>query len=61
MCDPQVVPLVSGGRQKRVTDNNKLEYLSHLAQYHLVSRVADEVKHFLKGISRFHGTSVVPF
>lgn len=47
----QVVELISGGAQIAVTNENKIHYLSLLAQYRLASQVRDEVEHFLKGKS----------
>ncbi len=38
-----------GGSTQRVTNGNKMEYLTQLAQYRFVKSVSEEIRYFLKG------------
>lgn len=46
----QVIPLVEGGEEKKVTEENKLQYLDALARYRFTERVSDAIEHFRMGI-----------
>ena len=43
------MPLIDKGDEIEVTNQNKIQYLNLLAQYHLAKCVKEEVDHFLKG------------
>ena len=47
----EVVPLVEGGEEKMVTEENKTHYLNLLAQHRLATQCRSEVEHFMKGKS----------
>ena len=44
-----MVSLHPGGSKQNVTDSNKMDYLTQLAQYRLARSVSEEIRHFLKG------------
>ena len=42
-------PVVNKGRKRRVSQDNKIEYLQHLSVYRLMKRPKEQIKHFQKG------------
>eukprot|EP00794_Sanderia_malayensis_P020096 gene20096-22066_t len=47
----KTVDLKPNGSQIPVTNENKMKYLQHVAEYRLVNRVKDEIAAFLKGLN----------
>lgn len=43
--------LVSGGKNRKVTEENKTEYIDLVIKWRFVSRVRDQMTHFLQGVS----------
>ena len=44
-----MIPLVPNGQNIEVTNENKMSYLNHLAEYRLCNRIEDEIHSFLEG------------
>lgn len=47
----QIIDLIPNGSKIPVTNENKLQYLDHLAQYRLANAVRDQIDSFLKGLN----------
>ncbi|XP_052269096.1 apoptosis-resistant E3 ubiquitin protein ligase 1-like isoform X1 [Dreissena polymorpha] len=47
----KVIDFVLNGSKQEVTNENKLQYLDHLAQYRLANAVRDQIDAFLKGLN----------
>ncbi|XP_053395047.1 apoptosis-resistant E3 ubiquitin protein ligase 1-like [Mercenaria mercenaria] len=47
----KVIDLIQNGSKMAVTNENKLQYLDHLAQYRLANAVRDQIDTFLKGLN----------
>jgi hypothetical protein len=47
----QLVSLQPGGSKLHVTNSNKMDYLTKLAQHRLGKKVSDEIKSFIKGLN----------
>lgn len=45
----QNVPLVSNGQRKRVTEENKEDYLNALAWFRLATKPSKQIQSFIKG------------